>query len=415
MFQRVFYGWWIVLSCFVISLYVGGVTFFGMTAFFEPISQELEWSYTQISLASSLRGLEMGIFAPLVGILVDRFGSRSLMLSGTIILGLGLILLGLTQSLLTFYGAFLLIGFGAGGCASVVTTTAVAQWFRRNVGIAMGLMASGFGAGGLIVPLIVGLINLSGWRTTLMILGVGMWCLGIPLSLLVRERPEKYGYLPDGGMAGKAGSAPATWQEAEDSPEFSLLGALRNRSFLYVNLAEAIRLLCVTAVVLHIMPYLENAGFSRAEAGLAAASLPVVSILGRIGLGRLGDRIEKGRVMAVSFLFIGLGLIVFCFVEEKVLMLPFLLLFSPGFGGGMVLRAAILREHFGRESFGKLMGLVMGSASVGGIFGPTLAGWAFDTLGTYRPMWIALCGLTLLGAVLVLRIRQPALDGLTPS
>jgi MFS family permease len=77
------------------------------------------------------------------------------------------------------------------------------------------------------------------------------------------------------------------------------------------------------------------------------------------------------------------------------------------------LRGAILRDHFGRESFGKLMGLVMGSASVGGIIGPTLAGWAFDTLGSYRPVWFALCVLTLLGSVMVLRIRPPALDGLT--
>jgi MFS transporter, OFA family, oxalate/formate antiporter len=410
MFRRVFYGWWIVLACFLISLYVGGVTFFGMTAFFQPISQELGWSYTQISLASSLRGLEMGIFAPLVGILVDRFGSRSLMLLGTITLGMGLIVLSWTQSLLAFYGAFLLIGFGAGGCASVVTTTAVAQWFRRNVGIAMGVMASGFGAGGLIVPLIVELINRYGWRSTLTILAVGMWCLGTPLSLVMRERPEKYGYLPDGDAPGTPAPDSKTGLRSADTPEFSVREALRNRAFLFVNLSEAIRLLCVTAVVLHVMPYLENAGFSRAVAGMVAASLPVVSILGRVGLGRLGDRFEKRHVLAGCFLIMSMGLVAFCLVELKVLLLVFLLLFCPGFGGGMVLRGAILREHFGRESFGKLMGLVMGSASLGGIIGPTLAGWTFDTLGSYRPIWFALCGLAVLGALTALRIRPPALD-----
>ena len=97
--KKIFYGWWIVLACSLIGLYVGGIIFFGFTAFFEPIREEFGWSYAQISLAISLRGLEMGVFAPVVGFLVDRFGARKLILWGTITLGFGLILLSLTQSL----------------------------------------------------------------------------------------------------------------------------------------------------------------------------------------------------------------------------------------------------------------------------------------------------------------------------
>ncbi len=79
MFKNLYYGWWVVLACFIIGLYVSAATFFGFTAFFEPIRQEFGWSYTQISFATSLRGFEMGIFAPIVGFLVDRFGSRRLL------------------------------------------------------------------------------------------------------------------------------------------------------------------------------------------------------------------------------------------------------------------------------------------------------------------------------------------------
>jgi OFA family oxalate/formate antiporter-like MFS transporter len=109
MIKKIFYGWWIVLACSLIGLYVAGTVAFGFTAFFEPIREEFGWSYTQISLAASLRGLEMGIFAPLVGFLADRFGPRKLMLWGTITVGFGLILLSLTQSIAMFYGSFLLI------------------------------------------------------------------------------------------------------------------------------------------------------------------------------------------------------------------------------------------------------------------------------------------------------------------
>src|SRR4030042_950769 len=144
MFKDLYYGWWVVIACFMINLYVGGVIFFGFTAFFEPIRQELGWSYAQISFATSLRGLEMGILAPVVGFLVDRFGSRKLLFLGTITLGFGLISLSATHSLAMFYASFLLIALGGGGCTSVVTMTAVAHWFQKNVGGALGVMASGF-------------------------------------------------------------------------------------------------------------------------------------------------------------------------------------------------------------------------------------------------------------------------------
>jgi MFS family permease len=156
---RIFYGWWIVLACFFIGLYVGGVVFYGFTAFFEPIREEFGWSYTQISFAVSLRGLEMGLMAPLIGFLVDRFGSRKLILFGTFTVGLGLISLSITQSLAMFYGAFLLVAFGAGGCTVVVPMSTVANWFHKKVSIAMGVMASGIGFSGFFVPLIVWLID----------------------------------------------------------------------------------------------------------------------------------------------------------------------------------------------------------------------------------------------------------------
>jgi MFS family permease len=392
----------VVAACFVISLYVGGVIFFGFTAFFQPIRQELGWSYTQISLASSLRGMEMGFFAPLVGFVVSRYGPRRLLLAGMFTTGIGLVLLSRVQSLLGFYGTFLLIAFGAGGCTSVVTMTAVANWFHKNVGIALGIMASGFGASGLIVPLIVKLIDAWGWRTTLIALGAGAWLIGIPLSLVIRDKPATSERPPVSKARSLSKEAGAGKTERRG---IRLGEAVRNRSFLYLNLAEAIRLFSVTAVVVHIMPYLQNTGVEREVAGMIAASLPLISITGRFGFGWLSDHYPKRYVLGVTFVMTGAGLLAFCFVERTWMLLLFVLLFSPGFGGSMVLRGAILRDYFGKESFGKLLGVIMGSGSVGGILGPTLAGWAFDNVGSYRPVWAMLSALTFLSAGLALRIR----------
>ena len=396
MLGQVYYGWWIVIACFFINFYVGGIVFFSFTAFFEPIQREFGWSYTQISLASSLRGLEMGIFAPVVGVLVDRLGSRKLLLSGSIIIGLGFFTLSLTQSLAMFYVSFLLIAFGAGGCTSVVTMTAVANWFHKNIGLALGIMASGFGAGGLIIPLIVSLIDRFGWRITLILLGLGMLIIGIPLSLVVRNRPES-------SLQGSTSFERNEWHE--QGADVKLGEAVKSKPFIFLNMAETIRMMAVTAVVVHLMPYLSALGFYRSTGGIVAAALPLVSILGRFGFGWWADRYDKRVVLAATFLIMGAGLLVFSMVREMKMVVLFLLLFSPGFGGSMVVRGAILREYFGKASFGKMLGIVLGSASIGGILGPTLAGYAFDSLGGYTLVWQLMSAFSMLAVVLALRMK----------
>ena len=123
---KVFYGWWIVGAGFGIAFLESGVVFYGFTAVFEPLADEFGWSYAQISLAMSLRGLESSLLAPLVGILVDRWGTRRLLFGAVVLIGFGLILLSRTNSLFMFYLAFAIVALGVSGSSSTVTTTAVA-------------------------------------------------------------------------------------------------------------------------------------------------------------------------------------------------------------------------------------------------------------------------------------------------
>jgi MFS family permease len=400
--KKIFYGWWIVLACFLITLYCGSIIFYGLTAFIEPLVREFGWSYTQVSFAASLRGMEMGIFAPLVGLLVDRFGSRKLIFSGVIVVGFGLILLSTTQSLAMFYGAFLLLALGGGGVASVVTITVVANWFKKKLGVALAVMMSGFGASGFLVPLIVQLIDIYGWRPTLMILGVGIWVLGIPLSVIIREKPEQYGYLPDGALSEDA-TPDRVIQDKE--VEIAFKEGLKKKSFWYLNISETFRVITLTAVVTHIMPYLGSVGIPRTTAGLVAGAIPVVSILGRFGFGWLGDVVDKRYVMAAAISCVGLGMLAFNYIQVTWVVFLFLLLFAPGYGGSMVLRGTILREYFGRNSLGKMLGITMGCTSIGGLIGPTLAGWVFDTLGSYHLIWLLFSGLMWLAMGLILRMK----------
>jgi len=113
---RIFYGWWMVGATVLVGLYTGGIIVYGFTAIFEPIIDEFGWSYATVSFAASLRGAESGLLEPVVGRLVDRWGSRRLIFIGGLFTAAGLFLLSATRSLTMFYGAFVLLAVGMSAC-----------------------------------------------------------------------------------------------------------------------------------------------------------------------------------------------------------------------------------------------------------------------------------------------------------
>jgi MFS family permease len=400
--KKIFYGWWIVSAAFLINVYVAGVVFFGFTAFFEPIVKEFGWSYTQVSLAISLRGLEMGFLAPIVGFMVGRLGSRRLIFWGVITIACGLILLSFTKSLLMFYAAFLLVAFGSGGCTAVVLMNVVATWFDKNVGKALGIMTSGVGLSGLMIPLIVWLIDFYSWRQALVMLGIGMLAIGIPLSMVIRNKPEDLDDVPDGRAENEKHY---TIELPEEKIDLPFREALRSKAFIYLAVGEMIRMMATTAVLTHIMPSLSLAAIPRTTAGFIASAIPILSIVGRFGVGWLADILDKRYAMAVGLFFLSAGLLTFYFLGETWTIYLFLILFSIGFGSTVVVRGAMLSQYFSRNQFGKLLGLVMGAGAVGGIIGPTLAGWVFDQLGMYGPIWLIFFICTAFTIFLMLRIE----------
>lgn len=407
--SNVFYGWWIVGACFLIALYTGGVIFFGFTAVFEPIANEFGWSYVQVSLAASLRGLEIGLLAPLFGLLVDRWGPRRLVFGGAIISGIGLMLLSRITSLGMFYVASILIAIGISTCTQTVLLTAVINWFRRNVGIVTGITVSGFAVGGLLVPLIAELIDLFEWRTTMVILGLGMWGICLPLSLFLRKNPEQYGYLPDGEASSTALVNEGLSLVQTTGEDIGARQALRSSAFWHIALSFVYHSLAVSAVVTHVMPYLSSVGISRVMSALIASAAPLVSIGGRLGFGWLGGRFDRRRLAAVCAVLMSLGLLFFGHVATAGIwmLVPFLILFGIGWGGSVTTRVALVMEYFGRKRFGTMHGLTIGVMMVGSIAGAPLVGWVFDKWGSYEGAWFAFAGLAI--APIVLLVTAPKL------
>jgi len=403
---KIFYGWWIVGASFLIALYIGGAVFYGFTAFFEPIANEMGWSYTQISLAASLRGLEMGLLSPFVGILADRWGPKRLIFGGVFITAAGLLLLSSTTSLIMFYGAFALLAIGVSACTVTVLLTAVANWFRRKMGVASGIAICGFGFSGLLIPVIVGLIAAHDWRTTLNILALGLIVIILPLSLLFRHRPEQYGYFPDGQKQGSVAypNESGPWQVIE--VEVRVKQALKSGVFWRLALSRMYHMMTIAAIVTHVMPYLSTIGISRSTSSLVATGIPLMSVFGRFGFGWLGDKLNRRLVAATSFIMIGSGVLCFAYASTMSiwLLVPFLVLMGIGYGGSNALLPSLGREYFGRTNFGSIYGLMEGIGAIGAIIGPTLAGWAYDNWGSYQIIWLLLAGLAVVAMISVFTI-----------
>ena len=114
-----FYGWYVVAAVFVISAFVSGIVSFGYTAVVDPIADEFGWSYASISFAGSIRGLEIGLLAPIVGILIDRIGVRVLIFVGGLFIGLGLLTLSHSDALFSFYASYMMIAAGMSTCKGI--------------------------------------------------------------------------------------------------------------------------------------------------------------------------------------------------------------------------------------------------------------------------------------------------------
>jgi len=401
---RFYYGWVIVAASFLISMYVGGSIFYGFTALFLPIADDFGWSYAQISLAISLRGLESSLLAPLIGNLTDRFGPRKLVFGGALVTALGMFLLGRAESLATFYLSFLFVTVGMSTSGMTIMMTVIANWFHRRVGMASGIVVSGFACGGLLIPWITVLIESHGWRGAVNWLAIGMVVITVPLSLLLRKTPEQYGQLPDGAVPEVIAVGSEETPYFAKSPSFNVRQALGNRTFWMLTLTFTGFSTVVSSAITHIMPYLDSIGIDRITASLFAMALPLLSIVGRLGLGWSGDKTDRRKITTAAFALMAAGMLCFALAAavDSRFIWPSLGLFSIGYGGATVMRPALTREFFGRDNFGSVFGTLIAINMIGAIIGPTLVGWVFDMQSSYALIWLVFAVICILAIAAVM-------------
>lgn len=404
---RMFYGWYIVIACLLIVGYNSSLFTYGWTAFLNPIAATFGWSMAQLSLASTFRSLEQGFFNPFWGKAVDRWSLRKLMIFGVIATGLGSLILSRTNSLIMFYAGFLVMGAGSSLVTSMVPTAAIARWFRKDIGKANGLFYMGVGLGGIMVPLVVYLIDSFGWQTTLLYGTIGFFALGIPLSFVVRQRPEAYGMVPDGKKKEETGKKKAA---PDNNFSTSVKEVVRTRVFWYMNVIIMFQTAVLGTVTLFAIPYLTSLGISRSTAGVVVTLFTVVSLCGRMPMGILADYFRKTYVTALTIFLIGLGLFLFWQFDAGTpfwMFVLFAIAFGIGISGIMPLRLPLLVEYYGRGNIGTIFGLSGIASTVAAVVAAPLAGWVFDTYNDYKPVWLFLVGFSVVAMILMITMPRP--------
>jgi MFS family permease len=401
-----FYGWWIAISAAILRFFSGGFFYYGFSVFFNPIRDSFHWSAADTSVAFTLRGVETGLFSPVVGALADRVAPRKLMVAGWTVIGVGFMLMSRINSLWAFYGSFVFVALGSSFGTGLVMNTTIANWFTRKRSRALALGFIGPGASGLLAPVLALSLGQVGWRHTLFFMGVASLLVGIPLSLMFRDRPQNYGQLSDGDSPLPAGDAAAG--AAKPLSGFTAKAALKTRSFWMLSLSQLFQQMGTSAVAVHIVPYLESIGVPVTLAALSVTGMTVCSLIGRLGFGVLGDYANKRHLIALSIVLQAIGLVCFAFITQDTIWLlaAFLLTYGPGFGGPIPLWPGLQADFFGTRSFGTIMGLMTLTSVVGGLASPIVAGWIFDVSGSYRVAW-ELSILVTLPAIPLLLLNRP--------
>lgn len=374
--SKSYYGWIVVGMAFLANFFAFGLTYlFGV--FFKPLATEFNWSRTITVGAFTLYAVGHDALAFLAGVAVDRFGPKVVIALAGLCLGLSMILMGQIESIWELYFYFgIIFSIGVAGTYTPMMTT-VSGWFIGNnaFGLAMGLAAAGIGSGSLILsPFTAWLITSFGWRYSYVLIGLLCWVAFVPIVIFLKRRPV----LPKK-------------QDITVSADFTFVEAIRTDSFWFLGLTWLFGAMAVFAPMMHLVPLCTDIGISLVAAGTIMGLYGGASVIGRIAMGLVSDKIGRKQAMLICFLSQTLILVWLIFAKNLWSLSLFSVVFGFSSGGWAALCPAICADYFGFRSGGKILGMVVLLAGIGVGIGPLVGGYIFDLTHSYYYMiWMSI-------------------------
>jgi MFS family permease len=383
-------GWKVLGASVVVNAISDGAWFYGFSVFFLPISRDLGLSRAATSLPFVIKGLIAALLGPPMGIWIDRAGPSQILRVSALLAGMGYMLLSWIHGYGMFTGAIALITIGMLGFVPS-TTTAVTRWARRRRSLAVSVAHMGFTMGAAVIPPLLAFgVATAGWRMTVLLVGVGLWSIVIPMSRHLRGASSAIDPGVEHVTTGRAdagGRGDATRTRLASGGEVTI--ALRSPAFWLMSVSLGLQGMVGTATALHMVAIMTWKGIAESTAGYligfsALAMTPMI-----LGAGWLGDRFDKGKLAALASLARASGWMIVGLSPsfDVPQMMLVLLLLAPG-ESIWALTFALQADLFGTRHYATLRGISTTVTSIMGFATPWLAGWIFDTTGSY--VWLVI-------------------------
>ena len=404
-----YFGWRVLAATFLLGTLSGGIFSNSNAIFFGPIQRDLGLNSAQTSLIFSLVRAEGSIAGPVVGRLVDLFGSRPMIVFGGLLASSGFIALHWVHNYVLFIVIFVgVVGVGKSSGLGQVLISAVNRWFIRRRSLAMSICITGFSSGGAaILPLITLGVSTIGWRDVMLFSGIFMGLIVIPLASLVRHSPERMGIGADLPFL-KEGE-----QEAQPAPvDFTVRQALRTKSYWILFAGSVLRISLWGTISVHAVQMFIWKGMSDELAGIMFSLMFLLSIPLRLLVGFLGDKFPLQPMMGGGMGAAALATLAMLTVDGNISVYLFVVLMAIEQGTSS-LNWVSLGNFFGRSSFATLMGMISVVFNIGMLISPIYAGVMFDRTGSYTLVLISFLPIYLAAGAFFLMTRKPKAPALT--
>jgi len=404
--KQSYIGWRVLIGAFIgASLGIGfSSALFGM--FVIPVTHELGLTRSDYNTAYIVYMVANSVTAPIIGIMLDRLSVRWLIFYSGLVFGAMQILISQTTEIWVMLAAMVPLAVASTICGVVGANTIVVRWFEARRGRALGLLAISTSFGGLMSqPLTALLIDTVGWRQGLFGIGTGVAII-IPsvAFLLLRDRPS-------GLEPGYAAEFSA--QSAQDTPQTShvdrltISQLLRMRNFWIMAIAVSLLFGADTAVGISQVAFFQDIGYPLSTVSLIVALKSGSSILGKLIIGYLADRVDLRWLYAFVALSSILLLSIYCSEPSLPVLIISVGLLGITVGGVYPIWSTMMAWLFGPSSFGTVMGMVSMIIPIFAIAAARYIGSVFDTQGTYIPGFMTFIGIILLSMLLIVFIKPP--------
>ena len=400
------YAWVIVVIIAGMQI-VGSSIRMAFGVFIDPLQAQFGWSQGGIGFAYAICSMVSAVVAPVAGNLGDRFGAKKSMLAGTFVFLIGMLSTAFVKELWQFWFTYGVILGIAQAIFLVPLIPAAMIWFRRHLGLAMGLIMASWGVGpALATPLVAFMIQTFGWTFAFVSIGIVSTLIMLALVSVFKNRPVDVG----GVAYGTLKSDPPLSDKLPPSILLDEFKGHMKKTAAYWNMSSIHFLGCVghAVILIWIIPMATSRGMSAIDASLILTLFSAVSIVTRLTTPVLCERLGVRTVMTFFYILQGAPVLLLIFSSMDGVFLIFAVSFGIGYGGETGGFPILNRKYFGHAPMGGAHGFQMLGAGIGMALGGWVGGPVFDIFDSYNAAFAISVVASLAGAISIILLENPA-------